>query len=86
MRPELLEILRCPETQSKLALADGTLIESVNKAINASQVRNRVGRTVEQPLSGGLLREDGQLLFPIIDDIPVMLLDEAIPLQQFSDD
>ena len=86
MRPELREILRCPETQSKLALADRSLIDSVNSAIHAGQLRNRVGRTVEEPLSDGLLREDGQLLFPIVDDIPVMLLDEAIPLQQLPHD
>ena len=84
MRPELLQILRCPETQSKLALADAELIAALNAAISAEWLRNRAGRTIEEPLSGGLIREDGQLLYPVVDDIPVMLIDEAIPLQQLS--
>jgi uncharacterized protein YbaR (Trm112 family) len=31
-------------------------------------------------LAGGLVREDRQWLYPIVDDIPVMLVDEAISL------
>jgi uncharacterized protein YbaR (Trm112 family) len=36
---------------------------------------------VEKQLDGGLVREDGAYLYPIEDDIPIMLIDEAIPLK-----
>jgi uncharacterized protein YbaR (Trm112 family) len=35
---------------------------------------------VQLPLDGGLVRDDGRILYPVRDDIPVMLLDEAIDL------
>ena len=35
-------------------------------------------------LSEGLVREDGKILYPVDDGIPVMLIDEAIALDAFS--
>jgi uncharacterized protein YbaR (Trm112 family) len=40
---------------------------------------------LETPLDGGLVRADGQVLYPIIDRIPVLLVDEGILLAQNSD-
>ena len=37
---------------------------------------------VAEPIDGGLIREDGKILFPIRQDIPVMLIDQGIPLGQ----
>jgi uncharacterized protein YbaR (Trm112 family) len=31
-------------------------------------------------MNGGLIREDGKYLYPIRKDIPIMLIDEALPL------
>jgi uncharacterized protein YbaR (Trm112 family) len=33
---------------------------------------------------GGLVRADNKILYPIREDIPVMLIDEGIPLEQVS--
>jgi uncharacterized protein YbaR (Trm112 family) len=81
---ELLDILVCPESRTPLALAEGTVVERLNQAIQAGQLRSRCGQKVERRLDGGLVRQDGTLLYPIIDGIPVMLMDEAIPLDQES--
>lgn len=78
---ELLEILVCPETRQRVRLADAELVARVNAAIGAGGLRNRGGEGVEEPLAGGLVREDGKLLYPIRDDIPIMLIDEAIALE-----
>ena len=53
---------------------------SVNRAIAAGRVKNRGGRLVEQAIDGGLLRVDNTLFYPILDGIPLLLPDEAIPL------
>lgn len=83
MRDELLDILRCPENQAHLSPADADLIIELNGLIRAGRLRNKAGRNV-QPIDGGLLRADGDLLYPIVDQIPLLLRDEAIPLDQLD--
>ena len=78
--PELLDILVCPETKQPVRVADEALLERLNAAIERGELRNASGEAVEEPLDGGLVREDGEVLYPVVDDIPVMLVDEAIPL------
>ena len=82
--PELLEILVCPENHTPVTLAGDGLIGKVNAAIEGGALKNRAGGTVETAIDGGLIREDGQYLYPIRDDIPIMLIDEAIPLEQLD--
>ncbi len=77
---ELLKILCCPETHEALTLADASLIDRVNQQIAAGQLRNRAGQPVTEKLDGGLIRADRRFLYPIRQDIPVLLIDEAIPL------
>jgi len=82
---EFLDLLVCPVDRKPLRLADESLLARVNEAIRAERVRNRIGQPVEEPLQAALVREDNALLYPIIDDIPVLLADEAIPLDQLDD-
>ena len=81
---ELLDILVCPETKQPVQLADDALIAQLNGAIDDGTLVNQVGETVAAPIEGGLLREDGQVLYAIRDEIPIMLIDEAIVLSQLS--
>jgi len=77
---DLLKILVCPENRTPLCLADKSLVDRLNRAAAAGRLKNRVGQPVLSPLEAGLVREDGALFYPIIDGIPVLLIDEAIPL------
>ena len=78
---ELLDILACPETKTPVHLAEQALIDELNERIAQGEVSNRGGKQVENKIDGGLVREDGTYLYPIEDDIPIMLIDEAIPLK-----
>ena len=59
--PELLALLRCPETKQTLRVATPEELARVK-------------------LPAGLIREDGRVIYPIQDGIPVLLLDAAVPL------
>lgn len=82
---ELLEILVCPENKTRVRPADEALVRRINEAIHAKALRNRGGELVEEPIDGGLVREDEAYLYIIRDDIPVMLIDEAVPLASLKD-
>ena len=82
MDEKLLEILCCPETHQPLRRAGAELIEDLNQRIQAGTLVDRVDEKITEPIDGGLIREDGNILFPIRQDIPVMLVDQGIPLGQ----
>ncbi|MEM7306146.1 MAG: Trm112 family protein [Planctomycetota bacterium] len=75
---ELLDILACPETHQPLALADEALLERVNARIAAGGAKNVGGADVTEALAAGLVREDGKVVYPIRDEIPVLLIDEGL--------
>ncbi len=81
---DLLDILACPENKTPVKLADQPLIDTINSAIAKGEVENRGGQKVEQPIDGGLVREDRVFLYPIQDSIPIMLIDEAIPIKNLT--
>ncbi|HEY4232094.1 MAG TPA: Trm112 family protein [Lacipirellulaceae bacterium] len=85
MRNQILAILRCPADQSTLTEAEAALVARLNAAIRAKRLRNHIGQIVEYSIEGGLIRAAGDLLYPIVDQIPVMLYDEAIPLDQLNE-
>lgn len=78
--PELLDILVCPETKQPVKPADDDLVRRLNDAVERGELRTRSGEVVDEKLDGGLVREDGTVLYPVRDEIPVMLIDEAIAL------
>ncbi len=79
-KQELLDILCCPETHDGLSIASAELVAEINQKIAAGQLKNRAGELVKEPIDGGLLRADGKLLYVIRQEIPVLLIDQAVAL------
>ena len=74
----LLKILCCPETRQPLASADAATVARLNERIAARSLKNRGGKAVTEPCEGGLVRQDGQVLYPIRQDIPILLIAESV--------
>ena len=78
---DLLAILCCPDTKQDVSLADTALIAKLNEAISRGQLKNKASKPISEALDGGLIRSDRKILYPIREDIPVMLIEEGIPLE-----
>lgn len=84
MDSRLLEILCCPITRRSLnRLGQGDL-EQVNNAIRQGNIRNYGGAELTEPLSAALVTEDGDLVYPVKDGIPVLLEEECINWAAFN--
>ena len=79
---KLLAFLRCPEDGSELKPAGEELIQQINSAIRSGRLTNRAGQTLEVAIDGGLIRASGDLLYPVVRNIPLLLRDEAISLDK----
>ena len=77
---ELLDILVCPDSRQSLSLAGAEELAGINQRIAKRELVNRAGAVVTQEIEGALIREDRQYFYPIRDDIPIMLIDQAIGL------
>src|SRR5262249_8893401 len=78
---ELLAILVCPEDRSALELAESRLLDVVNGAIARGGVKNKGGEPVTEALQAALVRQDRAVLYPIVDRIPILLIDSGIVLE-----
>lgn len=84
MDKRLLTILRCPVTHKELSLAKGGVLKAVNAAIDAGTLSNRDGRVLDAALDEALLTDDGKVLYPIANGIPVLLEAESINMEQIG--
>ena len=84
MDKRLLAILRCPVTHKELSLARGSVLEEVNAAIEAGTLSNRDGRVLDDKLAEALVTDDGKVLYPVADGIPVLLEGESVNMEQLG--
>lgn len=82
---KLLEILCCPVSKIPLIRVSGSRLKALNKAIADGEVQTVRGDKVDKPLREALVTEDSKVIYPVIDDIPILLEDRAIGCTQLQD-
>ncbi len=81
---ELLEILCCPLTRQSLTPLDEIRIRQINEAIQQGTLKNQAGQIVTEPIEGGLITADRSRAYAIRENIPILLIEEAIPMASFA--
>ena len=84
MDKRLLTILRCPVTHKGLSQASSAVLKNVNTAIQSGKIGNRDGRVLDEALAEALVTDDGKVLYPVANGIPVLLESESINLEQLG--
>ncbi|MXZ80797.1 MAG: Trm112 family protein [Gammaproteobacteria bacterium] len=81
---ELLNILVCPVTKLPVRLLSASSLDALNQLIHEGNVENAAGNQIVSPLSEALITQNGSVVYPVEQGIPVMLEDRAIPVNQFE--
>ena len=82
---KLLEILCCPVSKTPLTMLGQEKLDKLNKAIADREALYVDGEKVTDTLQEGLITEDGKVIYPVQDDIPVLLEEKGIGTTQFQD-
>ena len=85
MDKRLLDLLVCPLSKVPLRPLSAGELSAVNRAIAAGSVATVTGAAVTAPLAAGLITRDGRVIYPVVDDIPVMLSEASIGTTQLND-
>jgi len=79
---KFLSILRCPTSGSPLVIADEPLLAQINARIREGQLKNRIGETIDDEIDEGLVNEKGDTFYYLRNNIPTLIDDNSIPLNQ----
>lgn len=81
---DLVDILCCPVTKVPVRLATPAELAALNAAIAAGTATHADGSKVEAALEEALITEDRVSVYKVLDSIPIMLKDQAIPAASLS--
>jgi uncharacterized protein YbaR (Trm112 family) len=82
---KLLEILCCPVSKTPLIRVTPSRLKMLNTAIEAGEVQYVHGEPVTEALREALVTEDSRVIYPVIDDIPILLEEKGIGTTQLQD-
>jgi uncharacterized protein YbaR (Trm112 family) len=82
---KLLEILCCPVSKTPLVRLPPDKLKKLNAAITAGEVQYVHGEVVTEPLREALMTEDARVVYPVIDEIPILLEEKGIGTTQLQE-
>ncbi|MBV9999380.1 MAG: hypothetical protein JO015_09740 [Verrucomicrobia bacterium] len=78
--PGLIAILRCPVTRSGLRWAEPEELARAQRAMAARALKTRVAGEQILPFEHCLVCETGEICYPVRDDLPFLVPEEAFHL------
>ncbi|NKB78142.1 MAG: Trm112 family protein [Gammaproteobacteria bacterium] len=81
---KLLEILVCPVTKLSVSLLNEERLVQLNQLIDSGEVQSMDGTTLENRLAQALITVNGSIIYPVEDNIPVMLENSSISTHQLA--
>ncbi len=85
MDKALLDIICFPITKLSLQLLDSERLSRLNTAIEAGEVKNFAAIKSTEQLEAALVTRDGRLVYPIRNNIPVLMEEESIDWNQLAE-
>ncbi len=82
---KLLEILVCPISKQPVLLLADDKRAHLNRLIADGSVRSLDGTVVAVELLQAVITQNGTSIYPVEDDIPIMLEEKSIPTDQLPD-
>tara|TARA_Y100001934_G_scaffold38682_1_gene45226 strand:- start:2204 stop:2428 length:225 start_codon:yes stop_codon:yes gene_type:complete len=71
-------------SKQSLRTLSAAQLEQINQKITGGDITNAGNEIVTEALAEGLITQNGQRIYRIDDNIPVMLENESIPADQFD--
>ncbi len=84
LNEEMLNILCCPVSKSPVKMLPADKLEILNQLVASGKVKNNDKQTVKEQIQEALITEDGNTIYVIEDEIPVMLVGSGIPVDQLE--
>ena len=78
---QILPLLQCPSHGGPLRAATEAETARLNAAIAAGTLANVGGAKVEEALTEALVSESGDLAYAVRDGIPILLVEDGLPLE-----
>lgn len=80
----LLDIICCPVTRLPMEAMSPATLAKLNGLIQEQKIKSRDDAVVTEALQEALVTDDGQIAYPVVDGIPVLLEERGISLSQLD--
>ncbi|MBG61397.1 MAG: hypothetical protein CMP03_02650 [Woeseiaceae bacterium] len=84
MNEKILKLICCPSSKKQLKILDEESLTNLNHAISAGLIKNNQGKILKDEIEQALITEDYELAYIVRDDIPVLLENESIKMNQLE--
>lgn len=78
--PDLLAILRDPETKGPLRLATDGELTRLREAVQAGSATRADGKDTSTEFEAAFLAQEGSVAYVVVEGIPVLLIEERLQL------